>query len=101
MRMKILLCFFLFTILSCGTQPVSKVEGQYDIYPIIIKQKEIEDTYRLASLGMYVFNTCCDCNCLAININLAMPDTLNILELELKMESMIEKVIRLFFISIL
>ncbi len=76
-----LLVIFLWT--SCG--------ANQETYPQIIVDKKLNKYYDFAVVAMYKINSCCDCNCKGkSNLQDNKPDTMLLLELDLKLERLQE-----------
>ncbi|MDX1941841.1 MAG: hypothetical protein SFU99_14870 [Saprospiraceae bacterium] len=80
---KCLIFIIFILIYSCNND--TSVKQVFD-YPDIVKSKNNQEQYDSAVIAMYRLNSCCECNCLAVSNN-SRKDTVNIIELELKLEA--------------
>lgn len=58
-----------------------------DWYPDIVLQKNLQIQYDTAVIEMYRINTCCRCNCYAVNISSPKREKVNLLELDIMLET--------------
>jgi len=86
--MKHIVYVLLIVMLSnCGTKDRNIENANY---PSIILMRKLQSEYKTACMAMYSINSCCECNCMALNLKNKNND-LNILELDLKLVTLLEK----------
>lgn len=75
----------------CNACGINNSKCDYPEFPPIVTLKNLQEAYQIACFAMYSINSCCECNCLAQNISTSDHNNINILELDLKLISLIEK----------
>lgn len=78
------LCIPLFFFASC-THLQQMDDNHW--YPDIVTQKKLQIQYDTAVIEMYRINTCCHCNCYAVNMYSPIRERANLLELDIMLET--------------